>query len=890
MKRVTVLLPVCLLISLLLFSCRHPFVNPVDPESEEYIGTESKDNDGDGIGQWEDVDEITLVSPKHGETITKFPLTLTTYMLNPENVRRYWIQISTSNATFESPELIFSNDDYSTNECEIPPGTLTSNGPYYWRAMAHDGNKWSDSWSDTWSFAVSLVVVNPTTGLITSEPGGIATFSVSLNDQPEADVTIGLSSSDTTEGTVSPSSLTFTTVNWSTPQTVTVTGVDDYVPDNNQSYTIVTAQAISGDENYNGFNPSDVSATNTDEDIPGFVVNPTSGLVTTEPGGTASFTIRLSTQPAADVTIGLSSSDTTEGTVSPSSLTFTTVNWSTPQTVTVTGVDDFEQDGPQSYSISTASASSGDSDYNGRNPPDVSVTNTDDDIPAILVNPSIGLVTTEGGGMASFTIVLTTQPSSNVTIGLSSSDTTEGTVSPSSVMFTSSNWGTPQTATVTGVDDYKYDGSQSYTILTGAASSADADYSGRNPPDVSVTNSDNDPPPGITVNPTGGLVTTEWGETASFTIVLTTQPSSNVTIGLSSSDTTEGTVSPSGVTFTSSNWGTPQTATVTGVDDYKYDGSQSYTILTGAATSGDPDYSGRNPPDVSVTNSDNDPPPGITVNPTAGLVTTEWRETASFTIVLTTQPSSNVTIGLSSSDTTEGTVSPSSVTFTSSNWGTPRTVTVTGVNDFEIDGNPSYSVVTGAASSADPDYNGRDPLNVSASNSDNDYAGRTIIITVKDCTTDSSLPDSNLNADALTVLYSSGNYYASLVYFSLSSLPSGATIDSAYLTMYCNLEIGSTTLRIGRLADSPSWSETSVTWNNMPYGTTPPAFAYFPVTSNTWNNYNVTQFVDAWWQATYTNSGFQLFTTVSETGAMFYNRETGSSWAPYLDITWRVLQ
>ena len=50
-----------------------------------------------------------------------------------------------------------------------------------------------------------------------------------------------LSSSDTTEGTVGPASLTFTTANWNMAQTVTVTGVDDAVVDGDVAYTIVTA-------------------------------------------------------------------------------------------------------------------------------------------------------------------------------------------------------------------------------------------------------------------------------------------------------------------------------------------------------------------------------------------------------------------------------------------------------------------------------------------------------------------------------------------------------------------------------------------------------------------------------------------------------------------------
>ena len=77
-------------------------------------------------------------------------------------------------------------------------------------------------------------------------------------------MTIGVSSSDTTEGTVSPSLLTFTSANWNANQTVTVTGVNDSLDDGNQSYTIVLASANSSDSGYSGLNPNDVSVTNTD--------------------------------------------------------------------------------------------------------------------------------------------------------------------------------------------------------------------------------------------------------------------------------------------------------------------------------------------------------------------------------------------------------------------------------------------------------------------------------------------------------------------------------------------------------------------------------------------------------------------------------------------------
>ena len=337
----------------------------------------------------------------------------------------------------------------------------------------------------------------------------------------------------------------------------------------------------------------------------GITVSPTAGLVTTEAGGTAQFTVVLTSQPTADVTIGLTSSDPTEGTVSAASVTFTAANWNVAQTVTVTGVDDFLDDGDIAYTIVTAAAVSGDPGYSGLNGADVSLTNSDNDTAGITVSPTAGLVTTEAGGTAQFTVVLTSQPTADVTIGLTSSDLTEGTVSAASVTFTAANWNVAQTVTVTGVDDFLDDGDIAYTIVTAAAVSGDPGYSGLNGADVSLTNSDNDTA-GITVSPTAGLVTTEAGGTAQFTVVLTSQPTADVTIGLTSSDLSEGTVSAASVTFTPANWNVAQTVTVTGVDDFLDDGDIAYTIVTAAAVSGDPGYSGLNGADVSLSNSDND--------------------------------------------------------------------------------------------------------------------------------------------------------------------------------------------------------------------------------------------------------------------------------------------
>jgi hypothetical protein len=549
-----------------------------------------------------------------------------------------------------------------------------------------------------------------------------------LNSEPTANVTIGLSSSDLTEGTVSPASVAFTSANWNDAQEVTVIGVDDAVVDGDVAYSI-DGVSSSTDPLYNNVTFS-VGVTNEDNDG-GIIVTPTSGLVTTEAAGEPgpnTFIIVLTSAPTADVTIGFSSSDLTEGTVSPASVTFTSANWNAAQTVTVTGVNDDVDDGNIAYSIITAPAVSGDPNYSGLDAANVGVTNTDDDTAGITVTPTSGLVTTEALGTATFTIVLDSQPTADVTIGLSSSDLTEGTVSPASVTFTSANWNAAQTVTVTGVDDAVGDGNIAYSIITAPAVSDDPNYSGFVVDDVSVTNEDNDP--SIIVTPTSGLVTTEAaGEPGpnTFTIVLNTQPTADVTIDLSSSDTTEGTVSPASVTFTSGNWGDTQEVTVTGVNDDVDDGNIAYSIITAPAVSGDPNYSGLDAANVGVTNTDDDTA-GITVDPTSGLVTTEALDTATFTIVLNSEPTANVTIGLSSSDLTEGTVSPASVTFTSANWNAAQTVTVTGVDDYVLDFNIAYTIITAPAVSGDPNYSDFVVDDVSVTNNDNEEASTIIII------------------------------------------------------------------------------------------------------------------------------------------------------------------
>ena len=69
-----------------------------------------------------------------------------------------------------------------------------------------------------------------------------AEFTLVLDEEPSAAVTVSLFSDDPDAVAVSPSKLEFTTENWNVPQTVTVVGVDDAV-DNDADMRTATVLA-----------------------------------------------------------------------------------------------------------------------------------------------------------------------------------------------------------------------------------------------------------------------------------------------------------------------------------------------------------------------------------------------------------------------------------------------------------------------------------------------------------------------------------------------------------------------------------------------------------------------------------------------------------------------
>lgn len=564
-----------------------------------------------------------------------------------------------------------------------------------------------------------------------SENNGILDISVVLNSRPSEDVVFTTASSDETEATLSTTEITFTPSNWNIPQIIQMTGEDDFIVDGNQDIFLIFGSVVSADTDYSGMAVPALPVLVLDDETYSIVVSPLS-LETTEAAGdshTATFYVGLSTQPAFDVVIpGIASTDESEGGVDRGTLTFTPEDWDVPQAVTVTAVDDGIEDGHQAYYIEIGDSESLDVSYNGIALGPVSVTNLDAQA-SIIVTPLV-LELVEGGGGewgesdGTFTVVLGTAPSGDVTISVASEDESRATVNRSLLTFTTSNWDTPQTVTVSAVDNGAEDPSTPVMIDLGTATGGG--YDGKEPSDVRVYIEDNDGA-GIRVSRMS-RETTEAGQNATFRVRLNKQPAAGTTVTIPINDTydiknylnKEGIVDKLSLTFNDANWAAEQIVTVTPERDYVEDGDVQYIISLLNVVSGDPDYHGKKPRNVTVNNFDADVA-GFVV--TANGTTTEMGASnqsfngfatddmgnlgyqyANFEISLRSKPLFAVTLNLTSSSThNDGTLNVSSLAFTPSNWNVPQTVRVTGASDGTNEGNLTY-VISFNISTADTVY------------------------------------------------------------------------------------------------------------------------------------------------------------------------------------------
>ncbi len=679
-------------------------------------------------------------------------------------------------------------------------------------------NEWGNTYNGTFTQLNVTILDNDNAGVAITQSGGSTTvtesgttddFSVALTQPPTSDVTVSFTPGAQvflSGATLTNNVLTFTTSNWFTAQTVTVSGVNDTTVEGDVPTTIGVV-VDSNDKTYYGIKTSVIPVTVIDNDLVPLTIGHTNIFTGAAEGGTAgsggtpnvsdTFTVQLPKAPTATVTVNILF-DSAQVSVSPSTLTFTTANgltggYNVNQTVTVTAVDDaIPEPTPHNTALRFA-VSSTDPYYNNPAHFPVIIPIKDNDSPGFSIVESSGNSTPTEGGNDTYSIVLTKQPSIgqvvvidvaspapadllvNATGTLNGCATTNASVNvtttipngglvvgtaisgtgiptgaivasivsqtaftlsaaatatntnltlttntvqsgAAAVTFNNTNWNTAQTITTTAVPDMIAEGREvvNVTNTINASRTTDDTFDAlpgqqvvtfvgdqfRRNENLVIIPSGGSLRSGDTIPASGNTYVTEGDPaTDSVDFYLATPPQVPVTVTLSAN--AQMGFSQSVFYFTPANWNVPQTVQVSAVDDTFND---TYLSINGVVTqvpqsqnitfnlSGDPGYNFITAT-TAVNILDNDSP-AVKITQSGGITTTaEGGVTDTYSVVLTTPPNGNVVVNCISASTTVGqTVLPTTVTFNASNWNVPQTVTVTAFNDTTVEGNHQSNI------------------------------------------------------------------------------------------------------------------------------------------------------------------------------------------------------
>jgi len=466
------------------------------------------------------------------------------------------------------------------------------------------------------------VIVTESDGSTAVAEGGIAdTFSIVLTSQPSAGtVTVSATPNaqcDLGAGAGVAISHNFGSADWNTPWTITVAAYNDTVVEGLHSCLITNSITASGAAEYpTSMDVADVTAAITDNDTAGVVVTESGGsTAVTEGGATDSFTIALISQPSAGtVTVSATPDaqcDLGAGAGVAISHNFGSADWNTPWTITVAAYNDTVVEGLHSCLITNSITASGAAEYpTSMDVADVTAAITDNDTAGVVVTESGGsTAVTEGGATDSFTIALISQPSAG-TVTVSATPDAQCNLGAGAGVavshdFNAADWNTGWTVTVAAVDDDVAEGPHTCLIANDITASGAVEYPvGLAVADVTATINDNETQ-SIDVQPQS-LTISEPNGSVPFTIRLMTEPTAAVQIDLSVSDTTECALTVNMVLLTAANWNTGVQVEVSALDDDLQDGAQTCMVVTAAAVSTDPIYSGIDPANVRVTVKDND--------------------------------------------------------------------------------------------------------------------------------------------------------------------------------------------------------------------------------------------------------------------------------------------
>ena len=571
---------------------------------------------------------------------------------------------------------------------------------------------------DNDSAGITVTAARP---LAVSE-GGSATYTVVLNSRPTADVTVTASSGDNGAATVHPASHVFSPSQWNQAKTFTVRGVSD--EDTNDERVGIGHRVTSADAKYAGALASSVRVVVSDTTSAGeqgsgdggqSTPTPTPTPETIDPatysvspfavaieGRSAALTITLSEAAPADgvaftVTPGYDGDATAESDDVGSIATPVTVpGGQATLAITIPTVSDDVDEDVETFTVVIAAATTswvktGD----GGDTAEVAI--VDNDSAGITVTAAQPLAVSEGGS-ATYTVVLKSRPTADVTITAVSDDIGAATVHPASHVFSPSQWNQAKTFTVRGVSD---DDTNDERVGIGhRVTSADAKYAGALVTSVRVAVSD---PSTYSVSPSATVIE---GGSAALTITLSEAAPADgvaftVTPGYDGAATAEADdVGSIATPVTVPGGHATLDITIPTVSDDVDEGVETFTVVIATAATGWV-KTGDGGDTAVVTIVDNDTA-GITVS--AARLEVSEGGSATYTVVLNSRPTADVTITAASDDVGAATVHPASHVFSPSQWNQAKTFTVRGVAD--DDTNDESVVIGHRVTSADGKYAG----------------------------------------------------------------------------------------------------------------------------------------------------------------------------------------
>ena len=555
------------------------------------------------------------------------------------------------------------------------------------------------------------ITVTPGFVMNLMEEGDPGTYTVVLDSQPTDTVTIELQLDENGHLNVNTTTLTFNSTNWNVPQTVTVWAEDDGIIEVNQSESI--EHEVSGGD-YDQVTLGSVQVSIADITVAYIYLE---GARALESSGHVEFTIRISPpQPTSSVAVQYSTAD---GTATGGS-DYTSFNGSTlsipagqsSSTIRIPIANDtLDEADVETFTLRLTVPS------NAKLAGDVAeLTATgsivdDDHTPVLTISGpdgSLSHVPEEAGVPVTFTLTLSGGSSEDVTLdyatGLARDDlgarSGQGTATAGEDYVAATGEVTflpgekTKTITVQVQDDHISEGTEFFGLNLSNLSNAEFTNQ-RTEEGASVGILDNDTRGVVISRSRIVLEEPRQGATAtadSYTVVLTSQPTATATVSVDAASDPAVSLDTTSLTFTALTWNTPQTVTITPVRDA--DAVDEFVTVSHTVTGGD--YEGLTADDVGVRVEDSDGRDVIVSPPTLPLME---GSNGTYTVELASQPLATTTVSITIAGDAQLTIDLTELTFTTSSWNTPQTITVTATEDDDV--SDSTATLTHVASGSD---------------------------------------------------------------------------------------------------------------------------------------------------------------------------------------------